>query len=159
MKVVSLIMFALAATGLDGQASADDEADKASLRQVDEWQRQLISARDALGMRDLAHPNLRINAPTNQVLNGQQLIAMMASGDVAAEDIVRVPEAISITGDVGVVMGHETFTPTPGSASGRMFGAAPLKRRYTNIYLREGGRWRFLARHANVVPARASASR
>mgnify|MGYP003337286040 CR=1 FL=1 len=30
-------------------------------------------------------------------------------------------------------------------------GAVPLDRRYTNVYRREGGRWRWFARHANVV--------
>jgi hypothetical protein len=102
-------------------------------------------------MDEIAHRNLRINAPTNQVLTREQLLRMMASGDVAAEDFVRVPETVTISGSLGVVMGHESFTPTANSASGRMFGARPLKRRYTNVYLFAGGRWQFIARHANVI--------
>ena len=106
-------------------------------------------------MRDLAHRNLRINAPTNVVLSKDQLVEMMANGQIAAENFIRVPESVTITANVGVVMGRETFTPTPDSASGRMFGARPIDRRYTNVYLFEGGKWRFLARHANVVPPAA----
>jgi hypothetical protein len=152
MRGLKPMIFAIAAATLAAPAVAREPADEATLRMVDERQRQLIAARDAAGMRNLAHPNLRINAPTNQVLTGQQLTTMMASGEVAAEQFVRVPESVIITANVGVVMGHETFTATADSASGRMFGAVPLKRRYTNIYLHEGGRWRFLARHANVAP-------
>jgi hypothetical protein len=125
--------------------------DEASLRALDERQRQIIAAQDVRGMTEIAHPNLRINAPTNQVLTRELLLAMMASGEVAAEDFVRVPEMVTISGNIGVVMGHESFTPTAGSASGRMFGARPLKRRYTNVYVFEGGRWKFIARHANVI--------
>lgn len=48
-------------------------------------------------------------------------------------------------------MGRETFTPTAASELGRRYGACPLGHRYTNIYVREAGGWKFLARHANVV--------
>lgn len=126
-------------------------ADEASLRAVDERQRQIISGRDVLGMTEIAHPNLRINAPTNEVLTREQLLAMMETGDVAAENFVRVPEAVTISGNTGIVLGHETLTPTADSASGRMFGVRPLTRRYTNIYVFEAGRWQFVGRHANVV--------
>ena len=129
--------------------------DEASLRQIDEHQRALIAARDAAGMAALADPDLHINAPTNKVVPGQQLIGMMKSGAVAAENFLRVPESVTISGDIGIIMGHERFTATADSDSGKMFGARALDRRYTNIYRWKGGRWLFLARHANVVPAEA----
>ena len=139
--------FLLSLALLGGCATINAQyGDEASLRALDERQRQ-----DVRGMTEMAHRNLRINAPTNQVLTREQLLAMMASGDVAAEDFVRVPEAVTISGNIGIVMGHESFTPTAASASGRMFGARPLKRRYTNVYMFDGGRWKFIGRHANVI--------
>ena len=91
-------------------------------------------------------------------LNGfglrDQVLAMIKSGAIAAKSFERTPESVTITGNVGVVMGSERFTPTATSESGRLFGVKPLTRRYTNVYLREAGKWRFLARHANVVPQR-----
>ena len=51
-------------------------------------------------------------------------------------------------------MGLEVFTPKPGSELGRTFGAKPLQRRYTNVYVWENGHWLWLARQANVVAAR-----
>ena len=143
---------ALAAAFLGGCVTLSDRGlDEISLRQVDELQRRIIEAQDAVRMNEIAHQNLRINAPTNQVLSRDQLLAMMRSGDIAAEDFERVPETVTISGNIGIVMGHESFTPTSSSASGRMFGVRPLKRRYTNVYKFEVGRWRFLARHANVI--------
>ena len=144
LVIVGVSLGACATTSFAG-------ADETALRALDERQRQIIAAQDSRGMDAIAHRNLRINAPTNQVLTREQLLAMMENGDVAAEAFIRVPESVTISGNLGIVMGHENFTPTAGSASGRMFGARPLKRRYTNIYLFDGGRWRFVGRHANVV--------
>jgi hypothetical protein len=145
---------AFAATVLSSCATTmalPHDVDEAALRAVDERQRQIISGNDVRGMTEIAHSNLRINAPTNQVLTREQLLAMMESGDIGAENFVRVPEAVTISGNIGIVMGHESFTPTATSASGRMFGLQPLKRRYTNVYVFEAGRWQFLSRHANVI--------
>ena len=142
---------ALLGVAIAASANAAPKPTEATLRAADALQRELISQRDAIGMRRLAHPNLHINAPTNVVLSRDQLLSMMGNGQIAAEDFVRVPESVTITANVGVVMGHETFTSVAGSASANMFGTRPLNRRYTNVYIFEGGRWRFLARHANVI--------
>lgn len=131
----------------------DTAADEAALRAADERQRAIVEAGDFAAMSELAHANLRINAPTNTILTRERMLAMMESGEIAGENFVRTPEAVTISGDVGVVMGRERFTATPDSASGRMFGARQLNRRYTNVYVRQDGEWRFLARHANVVSA------
>jgi hypothetical protein len=125
--------------------------DEAGLRAVDERQRQVVLARDVEGLKPLLHPALRVNAPSNHILTREQLLAMVGRGDIAAESFERVAEQVTITGELGVVMGHETFTPVASSELGRLYGARLLRRRYTNVYLREAGSWRLLARHANVV--------
>jgi len=122
-----------------------------ALRLVDEQQRQMVAAAAVAGLDRLAHPNLRINAPQGRVLTRDQFLSMMRSGQIGAEQFDRIAEVVIITGDQGVVMGRETFTPTAQSELGRTYGAVPLQRRYTNIYVREAGRWRWVARHANVL--------
>ena len=79
---------------------------------------------------------------------------MMRNGQIGAEEFERTVESVEVSSNVGVVMGRETFTPTAQSELGRAYGAVPLKRRYTNVYVREQGTWRWFARHANVVPAK-----
>jgi hypothetical protein len=49
------------------------------------------------------------------------------------------------------VMGREVVLPTTDSQLGQQFGARPLARRFTNVFLFENGRWVFLARHATVI--------
>lgn len=130
---------------------ATPASDEAVLRAVDQRERDIVAARDVAAMAGLAHPKLTINAPVNRVLTREQLLSRLRSGEIASERFERVPESVTITGDVGIVMGRETVMPARSSELGRIHGAVSLQRRYTNVYIRERGRWRWLARHANVV--------
>jgi hypothetical protein len=127
------------------------EPDLASLRATDHAQMSAVSAGDIAALDALAHPDLRINAPTGRILTHQAFFAAMRSGAIGAEAFTRTPEDAVIRGEIGVVMGSEVFTPTAASDLGRQYGAVPLQRRYTNVYVWQDGRWRWLARHANVV--------
>ena len=126
---------------------------QASILAVDEDQRRMVASSDVAGLERLAHANLRINAPGGRVLTREQFLTNMRSGEIAAESFERVAEDVSISGNLAVVMGRETFTPAPASELGRTYGSRPLQRRYTNIYVWQQGRWFWLARHANIVPS------
>src|SRR5687767_144485 len=125
--------------------------DASGVLAADERQRAMVAASDVAGLERLAHANLRINAPGGRVLTREQFLTNMRSGEIAAESFERVAEDVSVSGNVAVVMGRETFTPAPASELGRTYGSRPLQRRYTNIYVWQQGRWSWLARHANVV--------
>jgi len=137
---------------LPGCASVPIVGSRATILAADERQRAMVAASDVHGLERLAHPNLRINAPGGRVLSRGQFLANMRNGEIAAEAFERTAEDVSISGNIGIVMGHEIFTPAPKSELGRTFGAMPLQRRYTNVYVWERGRWLWLARHANVLP-------
>lgn len=139
----SIVAALLGAAGALGPAQAE-------LAALDARQKDMVARADVEGLAALSAPELRINAPTNRVLDRARFLAMMKSGQIAAEAFDRTVEDVAITRDVGVVMGRETFTPAPGSELARMYGTRPLARRYTNIYVRRAGRWYWLARHANV---------
>lgn len=146
---------------LSPTASADNStpSEEAELLALDDRQRQMVLDDNAADMRMLAHPNLHINAPTNEVLDRTEFLRRLDQHIIAFESHKRIPEKVFITGDVGIIMGREEVLPTASSESGKLFGAHTIVRRYTNVYLREDGRWRFLARHANVVadpPTRAT---
>ena len=137
---------------LAGCATVPNIGGRAAVLAVDDQQRAMVAACDVAGLGRLAHPNLRINAPGGRVITREQFLANMRSGEIAAESFDRTAEDVSISGEVAVVMGRETFTPVATSELGRTFGAKALQRRYTNIYVWQGGRWLWLARQASVVP-------
>jgi hypothetical protein len=133
-------------------AAVAKTADETAVLAADARQRAAVADVDLEAIAAISHPNLRVNAPNNRILTRDDLVAMVKSGAIRNEVFERTPEMVLITGDVGVVMGREVVYPGAASEQAAMYGRKVLNRRYTNVYLREGGAWRHLARHANVVP-------
>jgi hypothetical protein len=122
-----------------------------SLRAADAEQMRIIVAGDAKAQQEFMHPNYIINAPSNVVRRKPELVAMLARGGMASETFERVIEGTAITGSVGIVMGREVVRPTRASNLGRLHPGQTLQRRFTNVFLWENGKWRFLARQASIV--------
>jgi hypothetical protein len=127
-------------------------ADQRAVLAADERQREAVASANTEAITAIADPNLRVNAPNNRVLTREDLVRMVASGEIRNEVFSRTAEDVIITGDVGVVMGHEEVFPGAGSEQARMYGQRTLTRRYTNVYIRRDGAWYHLARHANIIP-------
>lgn len=126
--------------------------DEMSLRAADELQRTAVVAGDIERVRAMMHPQYRVNAPTNRVLTGEQILSMFERGNITAEPVERIVEAAVVSGTTGLVMGRETLVPPPESQLAKTFGNRPLMRRFTNIYSFENGNWWFLARHFTQTP-------
>jgi hypothetical protein len=151
---VAFSVIALAACGLNPALTQPlaTPPDETSLRAADEGQRTAVVAGDIERVRAMMHPKYRVNAPTNRVLTGEQILSMFEQGIITAEPVERIVEAAVVSGTTGLVMGSETLIPPPGSQLARTFGEQPLLRRFTNVYSFENGRWWFLARHFTQAP-------
>lgn len=150
--VLALVLAVTAPAAAQVPAAMPRTTDETAVLEADARQRDAVARVDLAAIAEIAHPNLRVNAPSNRILTREDLIRMVGSGDIRNEVFERTPEAVVITGDVGVVMGREVVYPGAASEQARMYGQKTLNRRYTNVYLREDGAWRHLARHANVIP-------
>ncbi len=126
-------------------------SDEIAVLDADARQRDSVADADGAAIAAGSHPNLRINAPSNRIISGDDLVRMVLSGEIRNEIFERSPESVTVTGDVAVVMGREVVVPGATSEQARMYGRRTLNRRYTNVYLRRDGRWLHLARHANIV--------
>ncbi|MBU6416094.1 MAG: DUF4440 domain-containing protein [Xanthomonadaceae bacterium] len=124
---------------------------EASLRAADAEQMRIIVQEDASAQQAFMHDNYIINGPANRVMRKDVLTSMLSKGGMASERFEREIEGTAITGNVGVVMGRETVTPASRSQLGKLHGRATLRRRFTNVFLFENGKWRFLARQATIV--------
>ncbi|HET9637715.1 MAG TPA: nuclear transport factor 2 family protein [Allosphingosinicella sp.] len=152
LRLIVLAALVLAApASARAPAAVARSADERAVLAADARQRDAVANVDLAAIKAIAHPNLRINAPSNRILSGEDLVRMVGSGEIRNEVFERVAETVTVTGDVGVVMGRETVLPGAASEQARMYGRKTLNRRYTNVYLREGGAWRHLARHANIM--------
>ena len=126
---------------------------ESSLRAADAEQMRIIVDEDAEAQNAFMHQNYIINGPSNRVLRKAVLVDMLANGKMASERFERVIEGTAITGNIGIVMGSEVVQPRAGSELAEKFGSLPLKRRFTNVFIFENGRWYFLARQASVIDA------
>ena len=122
-----------------------------SLRAADSEQMRIIVDGDARAQQEFMHPNYIVSSPANRVMAKAQVVAMLAKGEIGSDNFKRTIERTAITGSVGIVMGDETVIPTPGSELGRLHPGKTLHRRFTNVFLWEAGKWRFLARQASIV--------
>jgi hypothetical protein len=112
---------------------------------------RIIVQGDAEAQDTFMHPNYIVNGPSNRVLRKAVLVEMLARGKMASERFERTIEGTAITGNVGIVMGSEVVRPGAGSTLAQEFGRGDLKRRFTNVFIFEGGAWHFLARQASVI--------
>jgi hypothetical protein len=144
---ISLFLVHVAAAGWANEPS------ESSLRAADAEQMRIIVEGDAKAQSTFMHDNYIINGPSNRVLRKPVLVDMLAHGKMASDRFERTIEGTAITGNVGIVMGSEIVRPAEGSELAERFGGRDLKRRFTNVFVFEGGAWRFLARQASVVDA------
>lgn len=154
---VALTLAPLAASAQS--ATTPSPSAEAELLAADQRRHEAVKAGDGAAVRALIHPSLLVNGPRGVIISGDQLVADVGSSRIATMRFERTVDRARITGDVGVVMGHEIVVPTADSQEGKIFGARELHRRYTSVYLREGGRWLLIARHANVIPDDPKAGR
>lgn len=122
-----------------------------SLREADAEQMRIIVNGDAQAQDSFMHPDYILNGPANRVLRKAILVEMLANGQMASESFERLVEGTSITGNIGIVMGCEVVQPSASSSLGEKFGSKPLKRRFTNVFIFEADKWKFLARQATVT--------
>jgi hypothetical protein len=141
---------ALLICGLSFPTSAT-EPTEATLRAADAEQMRIIVEGDAKAQQVFMHPNYIINGPSNEVRHKAILVEMLAHGKMASDRFERVIEGLAITENVGVVMGREVVHPLPDSQLGTLHGDMVLHRRFTNVFLFQDGKWRFLARQATIV--------
>ncbi|MFL6763386.1 MAG: nuclear transport factor 2 family protein [Sphingomicrobium sp.] len=127
-----------------------DELSQKGLLSANRYQRRIVSDGDEEALARFLHPDFIVNGPHN-ICAGRNQILNISQAALAHENCETQIEKSSIVGNVGVLMGNEVVTPADGSLLAAWFGTKPLRRRFTDVYVFEDGRWLFLARQASVV--------
>ena len=115
------------------------------IRQLENDVVQAILRSDTTALNNLWTPDFLVNTPRNNIANGKAAVfTIQQAGLINYSTFERTIEQIRIHGRVVVTMGSEQYT-TAGSA------AAPVRRRFTNVWMKQGREWRQVARHASVI--------
>jgi ketosteroid isomerase-like protein len=89
-----------------------------------------------------------VTNPLNRFVTKQQVLGMVKSGFLVITAYERRIEYIRAYGDTMIVAGSENVT-----WGGKMPNAGKVEQlRFTGVWMKQGGRWQQVARHANVVP-------
>jgi hypothetical protein len=104
----------------------------------------------------MMHPAFTVNSPEGEVWSRERVLAMWRARGIGHDRFERIAESVTVVREVGVVKGREIVQPSVDSIAGqrRADGGQSVLRRFTNVWIWEGDRWRFLTRHANEQPQR-----
>jgi ketosteroid isomerase-like protein len=152
--VVSLLVLLVAPTPvvLRAQGTSAEQI----VRAQDDRERAAALNRDVPALEALWSDQLTVNAPNNQVVVGRQrnLEVFVRSGIINFSTFDRTVEFVRIDGDFAAVMGLEVVVPRTDAPSAGLVAGQTVRRRFTNIWKKEGDTWRLYWRHANVIPSR-----
>ena len=124
------------------QSTAETE-----IRKLENDQREAFLKKDTATLFKLFSPNFVVNAPTNKVTTLQDLKLLIRKGEVDMEVFDRVTEKVTFVENIAIAMGHETLNPT-----GKMPNAGKtVKRRYTNIWMKNKNSWHLVGRQATII--------
>jgi ketosteroid isomerase-like protein len=127
-----------------------------AVRAQDDRERVAALNRDVSALEALWSEQFTVNAPNNQVVVGrkQNLDTFVRGGVINFSSFERTIEFVRVDGDFAVIMGLETVVPRADAPSASLVAGQVTRRRFTNIWKREGDTWRLYWRHANVIPSR-----
>jgi hypothetical protein len=128
-------------------APMGDDPDVAEVLEVDRREIAAMLARDEDAFIGLLASDLVVNNPMKRVGRRADTIAAFRGGVINYASFERRIEYAGKIGDCVATMGEETFMPKPGSPN----AGKTVKRRYTDLWRREGGAWKLALRQATII--------
>lgn len=126
-----------------------DPALQEKIRELDLAHARAIFEGDKAVLQELLPDDHTVNHPTNRIVQEKaELLKLIDDGVIRYARFERRPEKFLFYKDLVVVMGDETVVPAAGAPN----AGVVLRRRYTNAWMLQDGKWRLAFRHANNVP-------
>ena len=118
---------------------------------MDDQERIAALKKDTKALERLWSDQFVGNQPNNRVVADKR--ALM-DALVPRSSYVRQIEFLRVDGDFAFIMGLETIVAATDAPGVGLVAGQPTRRRFTNVWKREGDTWRLYARHANVIADR-----
>ncbi|MEW5979505.1 MAG: nuclear transport factor 2 family protein [Acidobacteriota bacterium] len=148
-KVIPLATLLVASLFVFAEGDKGHEAEE-EIRRLNEQEVKALLRNDAATLEHLWSDDFVVTNPFNKFIDKRQVLAMTQSGTLAFTSYDRQVDYVRVYNDTAVVAGGETVVwagtlPTAGQTS---------RLRFTGIWMKQGGRWQEVARHANMVVQR-----
>jgi ketosteroid isomerase-like protein len=121
----------------------NDHSWQQEIKSLENEGRLAFLAQDVARLSQLWSDDLVVNSPINRIHHKQQVLDLLAKGVIAHASLEQDIELLHRNNDIIIVMGSELV--------GNDNESAILRRRFTNLWRREGVAWRLFARHANII--------
>lgn len=141
------LLIILTIVGCGGYLYAQDQNVDAAIRSLEQIEVQAVLEKDTVTLRRIWDKNLIVNSPENRVVLSTANPADRPVMTKARLSFTRQVEQILVRGNTAISMGSETLIP----AGDQSQSGQPVKRRYTNIWEKQEGSWKLVARHASIV--------
>ena len=131
-----------------GQKAKQHDALEKTIRQLELDESDAVVRSDAAALEKLWAEDFTVNNPQSQISRGRKdVLELLRSGRLRYSSFVRDIESVGFYGDAVIVMGLETIVPTGDNPK----AGQTIRRRYTNIWMKQKGKWLLSVRHANVI--------
>ena len=145
MRLILLVtaLFVLAPGLVSAQSARQKATIEREIRKLDLAHADAVLRGDVAALDKLWTTDFRVNNPFNEIDKANRI----RTGAVTYSSFLREPEAVLVHGETVIVMGREVVVLKGSSPD----AGKTIQRRYTNIWMKRQGRWRLVARHANVI--------
>ncbi|MGZ4790048.1 MAG: nuclear transport factor 2 family protein [Terriglobales bacterium] len=147
LRSAALLVF-IALLVASAPAQKRGESPEQEVRRLNAEEVQGFIVKDPRIMARLWSDDFVVTNPLNKFVNKQQVLGMMRSGFLQIPKYDRQIEYMKTYGDTVIVAGNETVL-----WGGKMPNKGKTEHlRFTAVWMKQNGRWREVARHANIVP-------
>jgi hypothetical protein len=131
-------------------AAQDNKTIETTIKALEQKAVKGILQSDTALLKEVWAPEFLVNTPRNNIANGRSAVFQnQRAGLINYSAFERVVEQVLVQKDMVITMGHETYTPGQDLPEARE--GQPVKRRFTNVWMRQGGQWLQVARHASII--------
>jgi uncharacterized protein (TIGR02246 family) len=121
---------------------------EAAVRSLSNEEVEAFLHRDPDALARLWSDDLVVTNPLNKLVHKHQVLEMVRSGFLVITSYTREVENVQTYGDTVILAGAEQVV-----WGGRMPNAGKAELlRFTAVWTKQNGKWREVARHANIVP-------
>ena len=145
IKVLAFLLLPLTAVYAQGSSNnAEVEIRKLEAEQVEYLMKGKIAE-----MKKNWAADFTVNNPFNVVQDA--VTGPIQSGVLTYSKFERNIEKVLFHDSVIIVMGNELVVPKTAPKGSSHDTSQPIKRRFTNVWMRKNGKWLMIARHASNI--------
>jgi hypothetical protein len=101
-------------------------------------------------LKQVWDPEFMVNTPRNNIaINRDAVFHNQKAGLINYSSFERVVERIKVQNNVAITMGNEIFISRNDLPEAK--ANEPIKRRFTNVWMKKNGIWLQIARYASII--------